>query len=275
MKIEREVRNAIRDAVNRASRKPFYWGGLKGYQQLEAIADGLRQMQEGLAENHFFQRLVMQVERVLVQNQALAAELEQAHTWLRKVAACLHYPQTSYTEAEWQILNSQQVADDMEALLEQLHQESQNTSILSKFHHALSKRWKAYGSELLHCYEIPGLPQHNLHLESFFNRLRCHQRRISGHRSTKELRDFGQFQALLMADSQADLLAQIRCVPIEAYKKCRQRLRESEAPRRFIHQFHRDPKNVISRLLSRYVEHQHELELISQLANPPPSQCTV
>jgi hypothetical protein len=49
MKIEREVRNAIRDAVNRASRKPFYWGGLKGYQQLEAIADGLRQMQEGLS----------------------------------------------------------------------------------------------------------------------------------------------------------------------------------------------------------------------------------
>jgi hypothetical protein len=80
MKIEMEVRNAIRDAVNRASRKPFYWGGLKGYQQLESIAEVLHQMKDTLAENHFFQGLVMQVDRVLVQNRTLAAELEQAHT---------------------------------------------------------------------------------------------------------------------------------------------------------------------------------------------------
>ena len=38
IKIEAQVRTAIRDAVNRKSRKPFYWGGLKGYEQLEAIA---------------------------------------------------------------------------------------------------------------------------------------------------------------------------------------------------------------------------------------------
>ena len=56
----------------------------------------------------------MQVDRVLAQNQDLAAQLEQAHTWLRKVAACLHYPPTSYSEAEWQSLPSQQVADAME-----------------------------------------------------------------------------------------------------------------------------------------------------------------
>jgi hypothetical protein len=275
IKIETQVRAAIRDTVNRASRKPFYWGGLKGYQHLEAIADGLHRMEGAPVENEFFQRLIQQVDRTLTQNHALATELEQAHTWLRKVAVCLRYPQTSYSESEWKMLNSQQVADDMESLLEQLRQESENKSVLSKFHHALSKRWKAYGSELLHCYDIPGLPPHNLQLEGFFNRLRSHQRRVSGRRSTKELRDFGQFQAWFMADSQTDLLEQIRRVPMDEYKKCRQRLADSESPRRFIHQFHRDPKNAISRLLSRYVEHQHELELISRLANPPPSLCTV
>ena len=41
MEIEAQVRVAIRDAVNRPSRKPFYWGGLKGYEQLEAIAQAL------------------------------------------------------------------------------------------------------------------------------------------------------------------------------------------------------------------------------------------
>ena len=270
MQIEMEVRAAIREAVNRASRKPFYWGGLKGYHQLAAIAAPFRQNQGALAKNDFFQGLIMQVERVLAQNQTLAVELEEAHTWLRKVAACLRYPQTSYTDAEWQALDSQQVAEAMGELLEQLRQASQNKSILSKFHHALSKRWKAYGSELLHCYDIPGLPQHNLQLEGFFNRLRNHQRRISGRRSTKELRDFGQFQALFMSDSQNDLLQLIRTVPLEAYRKSRQRLIESEAPRHFIHQFHREPRKTITRLLNRYIEHQHELAM-TQLDTPSTS----
>ena len=213
-------------------------------------------MKGASVENEFFQRLVLQVDRALAQNQSLVAELEQAHTWLRKVAACLHYPQTTYSA---QGTNSRQVASDMENLLDQLRQESQDKNILSKFHHALSKRWKAYGSELLHCYDIPGLPQHNLQLEGFFNRLRRHQRRISGRRSTKELRDFGQFQAMFMSDSLNDLLQLIRSVPLQEYMKCRQRLMESEAPRHFINQFHREPRKTITRLLNRYIEHQHEL----------------
>ncbi|MFC1996381.1 hypothetical protein ACFLXI_02080 [Chloroflexota bacterium] len=35
---------AIRDAVNRSTRKPYYWGGLAGYQQLEAIEQALTQL---------------------------------------------------------------------------------------------------------------------------------------------------------------------------------------------------------------------------------------
>lgn len=174
VKIETQVRAAIRDAVNRASRKPFFWGGLKGYQQLQDIAEGLQQ-EDALAKSAFFQRLRLQVNRALSQNQMLAAELEQVHNWLLKTAACLRYPQTSYSASERHTLNSQQVAEDMENLLEQIRQASENKSILSKFHHALSKRWKDYGPELLHCYNIPGLPQHNLRLEGFFNRMRCNQ----------------------------------------------------------------------------------------------------
>ena len=272
MKIETQVRAAVRDAVNRASRKPFFWGGLKGYQQLADIADGLHQKEGLLARSNFFQRLSLQMDRALSQNQALAAELNEAHVWFRQAAACLRYPQTSYSASERHSLTSQHVTQEMDKLLEQIRQAAENKSILSTLHHALSKRWEDYGAELLHCYDIPGLPQHNLRLEGFFNRMRCNQRRISGRKSTKELRDFGQFQALLMVDSQADLLEQIRNVPIEEYKKCRQRLDDSEAPRRSINQFHRNPKKTIKRLLDRYVDHQREL--ISQLNNPPTSACS-
>ena len=271
--METQLRVAIRDCVNLASRKPFYWGGLKGYQQLQGIAGGLHQVAGTTMENEFLQRLILQVDRTLTQNHLLAAELEETHGWLLKVATCLRYPPTSYSEAEWQKLTSQQVTYDMEDLLKQLRQESKNKASLSKFYQALSKRWKDYGPELLHCYDISGLPPDNLQLEGFFNHLRCHQRRVSGRRSTKELRDFGQFQALFLADSQTDLLEQIRRVPVKKYQECRQRLINSEAPRRFIHQLHRDPKKTIQHLLDRYVEHQRELELIPQLVTHSPSLC--
>jgi hypothetical protein len=273
--MEIQLRAAIRDSVNLASRKPFYWGGLKGYQQLEGIAEGLHQKVDTPAENEFLQRLILQVDRTITQNQTLAAELEETHAWLLKVASCLRYPPTSYSEAEWQKLTSQQVTDDIEDLLKQLRLESNNKASLSKFYHALSKRWKDYGPELLHCYDIPGLPPDNLQLEGFFNHLRCHQRRVSGRRSTKELRNFGQFQALFLADSQTDLLEQIRRVPMDKYQECRQRLINSESPRRFLHQLHRDPRKTIHHLLDRYVEHQHELEFIVPVANPLPSLCNI
>ena len=272
--METQLRVAIRDSVNQDSRKPFYWGGLKGYQQLEGVAEGLHQVAGTSGENEFLQRLIRQVDRTLAQNQTLAAELEETHGWLCKVATCLRYPPTSYSEVEWQKLNSQPVAHDMEDLLKQLRQATENKSILSRFCNALSKRWKDYGPELLHCYDISGLPPDNLQLEGFFNHLRCHQRRVSGRKSTKELRNFGQFQALFMADSQTDLLEQIRHVPVKKYQECRQRLIESESPRRFIHQLHRDPKKTIHCLLDRYVERLSELERIPQPPNPLLSLCT-
>ena len=46
------------------------------------------------------------------------------------------------------------------------------------------------------------MPPHNLKLEGLFGRLRCHQRRISGCESTRELRDFGQYQLLFLAESE-------------------------------------------------------------------------
>ena len=48
-------------------------------------------------------------------------------------------------------------------------------------------------------------------LESLFGRLRRHQRRVSGRKSTPELRDFGQYQVLFLAQSEDELLEQI-CV---------------------------------------------------------------
>ncbi len=58
--------------------------------------------------------------------------------------------------------------------------------------------------------DIPGLPPDNLAMESLFEQLRRHQRRVSGRKSTRKLRDFGQYQVLFLADSEDELLEQIR-----------------------------------------------------------------
>ena len=76
--IEDQFRLAIRDAVNRASRKPFYWGGLKGYRQLESIAQALHTMP--MTENAFLRRLTQQVDRALENNRRLAETLDKTYT---------------------------------------------------------------------------------------------------------------------------------------------------------------------------------------------------
>ena len=76
MTIESQIRVAIRDAVNRESRKPFFWGGLKGFQQLDAIAKVLHEMVGTSAETAYFQQLIKQVDRALAQNRELADGLQ-------------------------------------------------------------------------------------------------------------------------------------------------------------------------------------------------------
>ena len=92
MAFEKQFQQAIRDAVNRPSRKPFAWGGLAGYKQLSAIADGIRQLVDETPETHYLRRLLSQVERGLDTYRALAHDLAMAHDWLRRVAAVLQYP---------------------------------------------------------------------------------------------------------------------------------------------------------------------------------------
>jgi len=170
--------------VNRNSRKPFYWGGLVGYQQLEAIQQALSALPESLDESGYFRRLQFQVKRALEKNRCEAHNLAEAHQWLRQIADCLHYPPDNLTGAS--ALSSAQIAKNMEMLIQSLHPNPRTQRPQSLLLSALRKRWRLHQHELLPCYDIPGLPQDNLQMESLFERLRRRQRRISGRKSTKE-----------------------------------------------------------------------------------------
>ena len=255
MEIENQFRVAIRDAVNRPSRKPFYWGGLKGYQQLDAIAQALHTMP--LAEQAYFSHLTRQVDRALEKNRALAEEVDKTYTWFLRIADCLRYPSSSYVNVSAPI--AQQVEQEMENLLQDFAADARGQVVPLTLYSGLQYRWRMFGNDLLHCFRIPGLPPDNLKIESLFGRLRCHQRRISGRKSTQPLRDFGQFQIRFRAASKEQLLEQLRRIPIQDYQEYRECLARAENPRQFLSRLHRNPRKVMRQLAERYTTCRAEL----------------
>lgn len=77
--IEQQVRCAYRDAVRGTSRKPFSWGGLAGYDQLDAIAQALDRLPTD-TETAYLRSLLAQLDRALEVNQPLADDIRAAHT---------------------------------------------------------------------------------------------------------------------------------------------------------------------------------------------------
>jgi hypothetical protein len=251
LEIEGQFRMAIRDAVNRVTRKPFYWGGLKGYHQLENIAQALHTLP--VAESDFFRRLIRQVDRTLENNRQLAETMDKTYTWFLRIAACLRYPPRSYVGLPTP--TSYQVKQEMEALLRDFNSVAQAQVVPLALLSGLQKRWDLFGDDLLYCFDIPGLPQDNLKVESLFGRLRCHQRWISGRKSTQPLRDFGHYQILFLAESEEQLLDQLRGVTIDDYQNQRKQQAQAEAPRKFLARLHRDPAKTMQNLADKYIAH--------------------
>jgi hypothetical protein len=224
---------------------------------LQAIAHGLRFVPSGEKETAYLQQLASQVKRVLERNRVLANDLREAHDWLRRVAACLRYPPHSYQDTT--LVTSQRVSKEMHLLMDEFRPDFKRQPAQAALYQAWQRLWRVCGSDLLPCYDIPGLPADNLQLEGFFGRLRRRQRRISGRKTTRELCDFGQYQALFVAQSEADLLRQLQQVSPRDYRIHRRRLEKAEAPRRFLHRLHRDPLSTIHSLIERHTARRGEL----------------
>lgn len=284
MEVETQIRMAVRDAVNRTSRKPFSWGGLAGYRQLEAIGEALSGVPGEEPETAYLRRLSTQINRALERNRTLAQDLEEAHAWLVRIAECLRYPSASSVVSTPEavisasgvvVLTGQQVRSEMEDMLRQFQPDLKRRPAQGKLYYAWHRLWKTYGEDLLHCYDIPGLPPDNLKLEALFEDLRRHQRRITGRKSTRELRDFGQYKVLFIAENEEELLQHLRQVPLAEYKANLRRLAVAEAPRQQLYRLHRNPAGMISRLLNQHAARRatlarNETSLLPQPAHTEP-----
>jgi hypothetical protein len=63
---------------------------------------------------------------------------------------------------------------------------------------------------------------------------------------------FGQYQVLFLAESEEELLEQIRQMSLEAYRQNRRQLEEAESPRRLLHRLHRDPLKAMRGLVKQH-----------------------
>lgn len=248
--IEQHIRCAIRDATNRSSRKPFTWGGLAGYDQLNAIAQAIRGIPSD-SETTYLRNLLPQLDRALDANQALVDDVRAAHTELRRIADCLHYPSDG-TDAPTVPMTRHAIRQAMDALLAQFRPDPKHQVAQAALQCAWHRVWKAWANDLLTCYDIEGLPADNLQMEAFFNHIRQHERRISGRASTRPLGALGMYQVLFIAESEQELLDELRRVPLAEYQAHRQRLAECESSRQQRYRFHHDPRQAIQALLDQH-----------------------
>jgi len=269
VEIETHLRLSIRDAVNRASRKPFHWGGWAGYQQLEGIALALHGL-PAEAETIYLHRLALQVDRVVEKNHALAQDVSDAHLWLERMADCLRYPPSAFPASDplTRSVTGDQVRREMEELLQQFQPDLKRQPAQAALYQAWHRLWTTCGTDLLPCYDLVGLPPDNLKLEALFEQLRGHQRRIRGRQSTQPLRDFGQSQILFDTQNEAELLLQIRQVSPAEYRTQRQRLAKAEEPRKNLYRMHRDPVKAARRLVTQHATRRAELAS-RPTASPP------
>lgn len=236
---------------------------------MQALADALNQVDKKSpeVETTYLKRLADQVQRALDKTCVLAADVQAAKDWLLRIKDCLRYPPSAVHHqtdtAATLAVTSAQVRTEMEALLKQFQPYLKHPTAQATLYHGWHRLWDSIGEDLLHCYDIPGLPPDNLKIEAHFGQLRNHQRRISGRASTRPLRDFGSCQVLFLAESETELLGQLRQVPLAEYKNQRQRLAEVETDRQCLTRLHRDPVAAARRLL-----HQHTARRAALACNP-------
>jgi hypothetical protein len=252
-------RRAIRDALNRPSRRPFRCGGLRGYDQLVGIERHLQQQRTRKGSDPYLNLLHDRVQRALAATRTEAEQVRQMHTFLTRVE---HYltevprPSTRTDKRETAVPapGSQAVQQELERMFSDLVQQYKTCPLAWQ----LNRRWRFMSKDwlpgILHCYDIPGLPRSNLDLESTFGALRRDQRRTSGRKETSPVRIFGPGQIVLLSLQDEDILPLLQSVPTEVYWSQRRRQEEREEPRRWLTRLHRDPVRALAQVDQQFYQ---------------------
>jgi hypothetical protein len=246
-------RRAIRDALSRSSRKPFQCGGLQGYDQLVGISQHLSQRRMQSGPDPYLDQVHHDVQRALRATASQAEGVRQARTFLTEVEhylAGLPRPslQPDARQTGSSISDSKTVQRELEKMISDLVQQPNLYPLTRRLVHKWHSMSEAWLPDILHCYDVPGLPRSNLDLESTFGTLRRDQRRISGRKETTPLRVFGPGEISLLALDEEEVLPLLQSVPADEYWSQRRLQEEREEPRRWLTRLHRDPVQALAQV---------------------------
>jgi hypothetical protein len=252
-------RRAIRDALNRSSRKPFQCGGLRGYDQLVGIERHLLQQCTCSGHDPYLNLLHQRVQSALASTVTQAEQVRQMHTFLTQVERYLAQvprptTRTDKRERAMSAPGSQTVEQELKTMFSDLVRQSKTCPLAGRLHRrwrAMSKTWLP---SILHCYDIPGLPRSNLDLEGTFGMLRRGQRRTSGRKETSPVRVFGPGAIVLLSLEDDEILPLLRSVPAEVYWSQRRQQEEREEPRRWLTRLHRDPVRALAQVDQQFYQ---------------------
>ena len=252
-------RRAIRDALNRTSRKPFQCGGLRGYDQLVGIERHLQRQCTRSKRDPYLDRLHQRVQSALASTATQAQQVRQMHTFLTQVERYLAQVRRPTTRTDKRELavpapGSQTVAQELERMFSDLIRQSKSCPLARRLHRRWRSMSKTWLPGILHCYDIAGLPRSNLDLEGAFGTLRRDQRRTSGRKETSPVRIFGPGEIVLLSLEDEEILPLLRSVPAEVYWSQRRRQEEREEPRRWLTRLHRDPVRALAQVDQQFYQ---------------------
>jgi hypothetical protein len=165
------------------------------------------------------------------------AAIRAAHGYLLRIAHLLDPDEQPASGAE--------VRECVEAVLEEISTAIEGGTLPLWLHgpmRQLVALLRRLGDYLYHCYDVPGLPRTNNDLEHFYRRLKCTERRITGHkRSDSFVVRAGGFAvyAVLAADiAEADLQNRLAGVAAEAWRQERATLHDIQERQIKMRRFH-------------------------------------
>ena len=181
-------RRAIQDTRHIGSRKPFLCGGLRGYEQLQAIDEHLAARQRRAGLEPYLSKLQACVQRAVEQTRPLAEDVREARKKVVKVERLLaDEPATDGLQPVGAIQRQR-----MDELLAECEKQENAGPTVQTLQLTWRRMLDSWGPDLYHCYGIEGLPRSNLGLEALFGQARRQRRRLSGQADTSSLRVTGQ-----------------------------------------------------------------------------------
>jgi hypothetical protein len=154
----------------------------------------------------------------------------EGYSWVLDISDILDVPLPEPGKKPPDTLLSSTVRTRLDDYLEQLRQRTDLNAQLITFRRHLLRLTERYAPGLFHCYDIPGLPRTDNALESVFGRVRRQTLLTSGpHHAKQRLHEEGAWLLFDIVRNEHEQIERLQRVPLEEWRKERQRMQEHRA----------------------------------------------